>query len=241
MSDFIRLNGTAVRTTGFYRRTIPHPDGPPLAEIELVIIIRGTMANRSLKQLLSIEPIRVDIPKGETVESFSASIEHVMVGSSGTGEAAAYRFDLTLRETPESAKLREAERAQQEEVSVPERLLRATHAVQEAEPDLEISHVKVSGDSATWAPAIKQMTAPVGVKREVPEEPLTATERAGIEAILVNLRMDALIDELEAAGRVRRTDVDKTFMRLVRNRFVSEATPVVGERVAKRAERDLLG
>lgn len=241
MSDFIKLNGTAVRTTGFYRRSIPQTDGPPLAELELVIIIRGTMANRSLKQLLSVEPIQVDLPKGETVESFPATIEHVAVGSSGSGEAAAYRFDLTLRETPESAVLRAAERAAHEETPAPERIVKAAQAFDESTLDLEISHVKVAGDSATWATAIKQMTAEPGARREVPEPSLTATERTGIEAILVNLRMDALIDTLEAAGRLRRTDVDRAFLGLVKQRFVSEATPVVGERAAKRAERDLLG
>jgi hypothetical protein len=30
-------------------------------------------------------------------------------------------------------------------------------------------------------------------------------------------------------------------MELVKHRFVTEATPVIGEKVAKRAERDLLG
>src|SRR3954454_7832668 len=100
MPDFVKLNGTAVRTTGLYRRKIKQDHGPELDELELVIIIRGSMANKSLKQLLATEPIRVDLPDKSGPISFDASIGNASVQSSGTGEAAAYRFDLTLRELP---------------------------------------------------------------------------------------------------------------------------------------------
>lgn len=242
MSDLIRLNGTAIRTTGMYQRAIAQDHGPALAEVELVIIIRGTMANRSLRQLLSQEPIRVDIPKGEKSESFLAVIEHVAVNSSGTGESAAYRFDLNLRETPESAAQREAERPAAEEPAAARRVFKVAEPIDESSPDLELSRVKMSGDSSVWATALKQMKAPPSTRpAAAPEPPLTPTERAGIEAILVNLRMDALIDRLEAAGLLRRADVERSFMELVKERFVADAIPVVGEKVAKRAERDLLG
>src|SRR5687768_9687016 len=95
MSDFVKLNGTAIRTTGTYHRLIEQADGPSLAEVELVVIVRGSMANRSLKQLLSQEPISVDVPKGSQAERFVASLESVQVASSGSGESAAFRYDLT--------------------------------------------------------------------------------------------------------------------------------------------------
>jgi len=245
MPDFIKLNGTAVRTTGLYRRTIPHASGVTLAEVELVIIVRGSMANRSLKQLLSKEPIRIDIPSSTETESFVTSIENVMVGASGTGEAAAYRFDLTLRETPESAANRKAERAAVAAAAPPPPRSRTPSLLEVTEdPDapLDLSGVTVSGDSAVWATALKQLTTPPSAKPTgPPETPLTTLERAGIEATLVNLRMDAVIDLLESSGLVRRLDVERQFMTLVKNRFVAEVTPLVGEKIAKRAERDLLG
>ena len=57
----------------------------------------------------------------------------------------------------------------------------------------------------------------------------------------MNLRMDALIDVLEDSGRIRRSDVERVFTSLVEDRFVEDATPVVGEKIAKRAAKDLLG
>jgi len=247
MADFIKLNGIAVRTTGMYQRTVRHSDATPLAEIELVIIIRGSMAHRSLKQLLSTERIHVDLTKGQTSESFESTIENVQVSSSGAGEAAAYRFDITLRETPESAIARGADRSERDEEkpNSPAGQHRYTQAdVVDDNPDapLDLSKVTVSADSSVWATALKQLKAPAGTAVAAPPEPpLTSIERAGVEAILVNLRMDALIDRLEAANLVRRADIDYFFMGLVKERFVAEATPVIGESAAKQAERDLLG
>lgn len=245
MPDFVKLNGTAVRTTGMYRRSIPHAGGPDLAEVELVIIVRGSMANRSLKQLLSLEPVRVDIPSSTDTETFMSSIENVMVGSSGIGEAAAYRFDLTLRETPESAAIRARHReanapppVHQERAKSPAIL----DVFEDPDAPLDLSTVTMSGDSAVWATAFKQMTTPPAAKHAgPPEAPLTTLERAGIEATLVNLRMDAVIDLLEISGLVTRLDVERQFLSLVKSRFISEVTPLVGEKIAKRAERDLLG
>ncbi len=247
MADFIKLNGTPVRTTGMYQRSIPQTDGPSLAEVELVIIVRGSMANRSLKQLLSTEIIRVDMPGGSDSMTFDALIEDVQVGSSGAGEAAAYRFDLKLRETPESASTRAREHPEQVDDTSkatpgPHRYAQAEIIDEHPDAPLDLSQITVSGDSAVWATALKQLKSPQTARNAAPPEPpLTPTERAGVEAILVNLRLDALIEQLEESGRVRRIDVDRAFMKLVKQRFVTEASPLVGEKVAKRAERDLLG
>jgi hypothetical protein len=63
---------------------------------------------------------------------------------------------------------------------------------------------------------------------------------AGAEAVLVGLRLEALIEQLVAAGVVRRSGVDASFLRLVRERFVREATPVIGQRAAERAAASAL-
>lgn len=241
MPDFLKLNGAAVRTTGIYRRSIEHPGGAPLEELELVVIVRGSMANRSLKLLLSQEPVIVDVPKGESMERFVASIHDVQVAASGTGESAAYRYDLILRETPESAQKRAAE-APAPVVAKPNPIVRET-PVYDDDPagPLDLSKVQVSGDTAVWATALKQMKAPGGRPAAAPEPPLTSVELAGIEAVLTNLRLDAMIDLLEIRGIMQRDEIESHFTKLVTERFVTEATPVVGEKAAKRAQKDLLG
>jgi hypothetical protein len=246
MADFIKLNGTAVRTTGLYQRSIPQADGPALAEIELVIIVRGSMANRSLKQLLSTEIIHVDLPVGAKTVSFDSTIESVQVGSSGAGEAAAYRFDLTLRETPQSAALRASEPAEHVDEAAqvadgPSKYTQAEPVDDNPNAPLDLSRIRVSSDSAVWATALKQLTTPKNLPPSAfPEPPLSALEQACVDAKLMNLRMEALIDQLEAAGRVRRIDVDISYLQLVAERFANEVMPLVGEKVAKRVERELL-
>jgi hypothetical protein len=197
---------------------------------------------------LSTDRIRVDLPSSAETITFDASIEDVQVGSSGTGEAAAYRFDLKLRETPESAAIRghdraaETQEAPKSSVSGPHRYSRAEIVDENPDEPLDLSRVTVSGDSAVWATALKQLKAPQAARAAAPPEPpLTPTERATVEAILVNLRLDALINQLEFSGQIRRSEVENTFLELVKERFVAEASPLVGERVAKRTERELLG
>jgi hypothetical protein len=246
MSDFTKLNGTAVRTTGTYHRVIKQAGGPPLAEVELVVIIRGSMANRALKQLLAQEPVHVEIAKGSQTEVYFASIQDVQVASSGSGESAAFRYDLTLRETPESAARRAAERAANPEpvttvasIVSPSRVSQPDYDDDPSAP-LDLSRVTVAGDSAVWATALQQLRSPATPRVAAPE-PLEPAELAGIEAVLVGLRVDAMIDLFEIKGLMTRDDVEGHFMKLVQSRFVSEATPVVGEKAAKRAARDLLG
>lgn len=244
MPDFAKLNGTAVRTTGTYRRVVEQ-DGLQLTEVELVVIVRGSMANRSLKQLLAQEPIHVDLPQGSTSEVFEATLESAQVASSGAGESAAYRYDLTLRETPASAARRAVERVEQPAPAPkPATPAPARRAEPEDDPDepADLSRVTVAGDPAVWATALKQLQAPADARPAAPPEPpLTPVELAGIEAVLVNLRLDALIDVLEAKGMLSRAEVEGHFMNLVRQRFVEEAIPVVGESAALRAKKDVLG
>jgi hypothetical protein len=68
---------------------------------------------------------------------------------------------------------------------------------------------------------------------------LTPTEIAGIEAVLVGLRLEAIIDALDRLEIMPRDEIEQAFVRLVQKRFVAEATLVVGEPVARRAARDI--
>jgi hypothetical protein len=108
-----------------------------------------------------------------------------------------------------------------------------------AEDAVEIA---VPGNPSVWAAALRQLRAQSsGRAASPPEPPLTTEELAGAEAVLVGLRLEALLEQLAAAGLIRRSVVESNFLRLVRERFVQEATPVIGERAARRVARDVTG
>lgn len=241
------MNGTPVRISGVFQRTVPRDDGPPLQEVELVVILRGTMAHRSFQALLAKGAVRLDLPDGSGAgwTTFDTEIAAAYHSCGGSGEAAAYRHDVTLRETPASAERRAAERGE----TVPTGPaaagpVTARPAVPEIDDDPsapdDFSQVRVAGDAAVWATALRQMTATGPVKPPPPEPPLETAQLAGAEAVLVGLRLEALIEQLVAAGVVRRSGVDASFLRLVRERFVREATPVIGQRAAERAAASAL-
>jgi hypothetical protein len=69
---------------------------------------------------------------------------------------------------------------------------------------------------------------------------LSPSELAGIEAVLVGLRLEAIIDALDRLQIMPRDEIEQAFVRLVQKRFVAEASLVVGEPVARRAARDIL-
>lgn len=242
--DFIRINGTALRVTNIYQRTVPQDDGPPSREIELVIILRGSMAHRSFLALLASPQLRVDIPagSGDGWVSFDADIVTAYTSSSGEGEAAAHRHDIVLRETPASAERYAAEQAALQPVPSPAAGTPPPEPAPEADEDpfapIDLSAVKVAGTPTVWATALRQLTSPQSSRPSAPPEPpLETPELAGAEAVLVGLRLEALIEQLVAVGIVRRSSVDASFQRLVQQRFVAEATPVVGEKAAKRAAK----
>jgi len=242
------MNGEAVRTSGFYRRMIAQDDGPALEELELVVILRGGMANRSFGQLLRQGTIVLEIPPATTMETTVAGAN---VNSTGVGESAAHRYDVTLRETPASAQRRAAEAAAAasagEDEPAEATAEPAIETVEDEESDApaDLSQVRVSAPTAVWATALRQIVEAQAPKptggRAAPEEPLAPVELAGVEAVLVGLRLEALIETLDRASAVRRSSVDDAFLRLIGERFVAEATPVVGPRVAARIAKDLLG
>ena len=242
MVDFVKLNGTPVRATGLYRRTVAQPAGAPREEVNLVVILRGRMDNRAFLALLEPGQVRLEFPGGEAFEATVAAASHA---SSGSSEAAAYRHDVTLHETAASAERRAAARATAAEEVGAAGTAQTTDAGDQADDaDAPLDLGPVGASAATWATALRQLTAPRAETPAEPsppaEEPLAPAELAGVEAVLVGLRLEALIETLDRSGAIRRSAVDDAFLRLIGERFVAEATPVVGEAVAQRVVKDLL-
>ncbi len=254
--EFIRINGTAVRLTAFHQRTVEQVDGPPLRELELVVIVRGTLAHRSLLELMAQHHFVVELPAGSEGSQWT-SLEATLAGafhqSTGVGEAAAHRHDIRLRETPESAARHQAASAPpaptvvETEAAEPSGVEGAPLEDGEAadtgnEAAEDTVEAAVPGNPSVWAAALRQLrTQASGRAASPPEPPLTTEELAGAEAVLVGLRLEALLEQLAAAGLIRRSVVESNFLRLVRERFVQEATPVIGERAARRVARDVTG
>lgn len=242
--EFIKLNGSTIRLTGSYLRLVPQDEGgPPLQEFELVIILRGSIDHRTFLSILGRGQIKVDIPdKGDTGwQSFDTEVVSAYSTSSDAGAASAYRHDVVLRETPASAARRAAAQPQPAPEPPPAAVAPSEPAPEE-DPNapLDLSTVKVGGNATMWAAALRQMTNPGGKPAAPPEPPLDTSELAGAEAVLVSLRLEALIEQLAAAGIVRRSSVNASFMRLVHQRFVAEATPVIGAKAAKQAAKSAL-
>jgi hypothetical protein len=245
MIDFIKLNGVAVRTSAFHRRTEKEANGLNRDYIAASVIVRGAMQHRSLSQLLTQQPMKLEIPNGAVMTHLEVEVFNATHVSTGVGETAAFRHDIQFRETDASATQRTAiavaemaARKQREEAA---RARRPSVVEEEPQDDrLDSSWGKLSTDQSTWMNALKQMKDPEAMRPVVPEPPLTAAELGGIEAVLVGLRLEALITALEEAGVVQRGDIDDLFHQLVMERFINEAAPVVGEKAARRASREVI-
>lgn len=235
--DHIQINGVPVRIHGHFEREVTDVSGARVAELEVVVMIRGRIPNKQFIQLISQDHVRLDVDDvGTTVTWFTRIGNHTAVGS-GSGEGTVYRHDILFRETPESYKRRADERAAaQAAMPAPEPVRRP--AVPEPEAPGEISDVLANADPSGWGEAIRQLKTGGQPRPSVWEEPMTVTELTAIESVLTNLRIDALIDQLEAAGVLRRGSVDERFRILVEQRFVSEAIPLVGEKIARRAANE---
>jgi len=245
MIDFVKINGVAVRTSAFHRRTEKEANGLNRDYIAASVIVRGAMQHRSLSQLLTQQPMHLEIPNGSQMIYLEVEVFNATHVSTGVGETAAYRHDIQFRETDASATQRTAisvaemaARKQREEL---QRARRPAVAEEEPPDDkLESSWNKISSDQSTWMNAIKQMKDPEALRPVVPEPPLTPAELAGIEAVLVGLRLEALITALEEAGIVQRANIDEISHQLVTERFINEAAPVVGETAPRRASREVI-
>jgi hypothetical protein len=245
MIDFVKINGVAVRTSAFHSRIQEEQNGLSREYIAASVIVRGAMQHRSLSELLTQQPMRLEIPNGATMTVLEVEVYDANHVSTGTGETAAFRHDIQFRETNTSAtrrtSLAAAEQAARQRQEAIARARRPT--VREEEPSddrLDRSWDKLSTDQSMWASALKQMKDPEAMRPVVQEPPLTAAELGGIEAVLVGLRLEALIEVLEEAGLIQREDIDDLFHRLVMERFINEASPVVGEKAARRASREVI-
>jgi hypothetical protein len=205
----------------------PEPSGTPVDEIELVVMLRGRTVQRAFQELLRQPAFHVEIPDEY---SLMMGLDSASMLTSGTGEAAAHRYDVTFRETEKSAARRAPDDAGPGEQPSP-----AAKPADEAEvaPEREIDWDEAS---AAWAKALRDKSA-AAASPAPPAEPLTPAELAGAEAVLVGLRLDALITTLEQASIVQRDTIDTAFVALVAERFVAEASPVIGEDAARRAAR----
>jgi hypothetical protein len=244
MIEFVKLNGVAVRTSSFSRKSEVDEDGVSRDSVLTSIIVRGSQQHRSLSELLSQSPMRLEIPNGATMDLLEVEVVDASSVSTGFGEASAYRHDVHLRETDASAVRRTsqmaASRAVTEAMRAAEQARLAPVEDEVLDDRLDRSWEKLSSDQATWMNALKQMKDPDALKPVVPEPPLTAAELGGIEAVLVGLRLEALISVLEEIGAIQRPDIDDVFHRLVMERFINEASPVVGEKAARRAVKELI-
>ena len=230
--NVVRINGAAVSVHSSYRRDVRDTNGGELAEYELVVMIRGRMPNKQFIQHMSNEWVRFEVLEKDGVGTYFMWVTNHTSAASGQGEATIYRHDISLREDPEGAKQRLAMIAQQAPVAEPVAVRAAPVAVLD-EPG-EIKDVQVTSNAAIWGDAIRQMKGePLVAKRD--EVPLTPQELLSIEIVLTNLRIDALLDQMEGAGLLRKSAVTARFRALVEDRFVDEATPLIGEKAARRA------
>lgn len=254
MPETIHLNGIAVSAMGVYPRTVPNPDGPPLAEVSLVVILRGRLPNRDFVAMLAGGQVEIGLAGAPPFQALVTAATHA---SSGTSESDAYRHDLTLRETPSSAVRRAAIREAEAETAAQA----VADAAAAAKPDPYAGKSRppgeedqfASGRSQLWATALRQLRTPDPAEADLDDAPAvvpstapttdeaSGAELAGIESVLVGLRLEALIETLDRRSVIRRSEVDDAFLRLIEERFVAEATPVVGADAATRALAGLLG
>src|SRR5215212_1582566 len=99
MIEFVKLNGTHVRVSGLYRRTVEPVAGPPVEELEIVVVLHGEAEHRTFLALLERDRLELDIPEERSVE---ATLVSSTWSERGEGGACVYRHDLTLREIPPS-------------------------------------------------------------------------------------------------------------------------------------------
>jgi hypothetical protein len=229
----IQINGAPTRIHGSFDREVQDESGQTVGEMEVVAIIRGRLQNKQFMQLISRETVQLDYQDGQTSVTMVTRVVNHSAVASGEGEGTVYRHDITFREQPESFQRRAAAlRAK----TAPRPSPRV--AVQEREPVGDISDVTAATDPSSWGDAIRQLRGSMP-QPTAPEEPLTAPELAGIETVLVNLRLEALIHVIESTGLIPRGAAEVQFRELLEERFFEDASQIVGERVAQRALREM--
>ena len=234
--EVLQINGVPVRIHADFDREVKDESGRTISEMEVAIMLRGRMPNKQFIQLITKDTARLDFQDGaRMVTMFTRIVNHTSVAS-GDGEGTVYRHDITFRELPDSWQRRKAERAAEAPAAVEAPVARKVSSPP-AEAIEDISQVTIGTSVAQWGDAIRQLQTDVPRPR-VTEEPMSQMELMAVESVLTNLRIDALLDQLDAAGVIRRSAVDDRFRVLVTQRFVAEAIPLVGEKVARRAARE---
>jgi hypothetical protein len=235
----IQINGAPTRIHGSFDREVQDERGQTTGEMEVVAIIRGRLPNKQFMQLISQETVRLDYQDGQTAVTMITRVANHSAVASGAGEGTVYRHDITFRELPESFQRRAAERAIVAAAKAAEAPRPSPRvAVQEQESIGEISDVTTATDPSNWGDAIRQLRGSMP-KPQAPEEPLTVPELAGIETVLINLRLEALIHVLESSGVIPRGAAEIQFRELLEERFFEDASQIVGQRVAQRALREM--
>jgi hypothetical protein len=232
----IQINGIPVRVHGSYERDVLDDSGQTVGEMEVAIIIRGRIPNKQFLQLIGRDHHRLEYLDGQRPIQKTVRIVNHSTVASGTGEATVFRHDIHFRELGNPSPAQATNRAQ-----VPADAFRSTPrpVAPEPAPVAKPPAPRLTAtDPANWGDAIRQMRGE-SVKPKAPEAPLTVPELVAIESVLVNLRVEAVIQCLEEAGLIARGVVEERFRALLAERFVAEAIPLVGENVANRAMADV--
>ncbi len=232
----IRINGAAVSILGASVSEVVEPEGPPLTVVELGAIIRGATSHRAFLQLISRQPVHLELETVRGRTDIKAMVTRATHASSGIGDTAVYRHDLGFRETPESA----AERLAAKQAAEAAAALTRVAEPDEPEPERDegsLSTVNVTANASAWRTALRQIRPAVQPAPE-PEPPMTPEQLIGIETALVNLRVEALIDQLVIAGLINPNALERTYRQRVSDQLVTEASPLVGENAAIRVLRD---
>ena len=237
----IWINGVEIKLNGSFEREVVDESGATVSELEAAVIVRGRMPNNQFMQLIAREHIQLGLEDRGQLETLQTRIGNHSAVASGSGEGTVYRHDLLFRELPESYRRRQAERAERAAAEPPPEPVRPSPRTTTVEPQPvdTLSRLFSPANTAAWGTALQQMKGGAATPAVVEEPPLTLPQLAAIETVLINLRVEALIDLLETAG-LRRTAVDERFHALLQERFIAEAIPLVGEETARRAARDVL-
>ena len=232
----IHINGIPIRVHGSFERDVLDDSGQTVGEMEVAIIIRGRLPNKQFMQLIGRDHHRLEYLDGQRPVLKTVRIVNHSTVASGTGEATVFRHDIHFRELGDPSQPQATNRSQ-----VPADAFRSVPRPAEPQPAAaaRVPAPRLTGtDPANWGDAIRQMRGESTVPT-IPETPLTVPELVAIESVLVNLRVEALIQTFEEAGLIERDAVEERFRALLIDRFVAEAIPLVGEKVANRAMADV--
>ena len=245
ITEQVAINNQIVQVKSFHRRPTPAVAGQVSGdEVEIVVMLRGRGERRDFETLLRSPRLTLAIPDSDTLD---VTVATAGVSSSGSGEKDAHRFDVTFRESDACAARRATDGSAAPPpapVSVTPRIVRYHDAAADDDGDAidDGATSDLGGSSVVWATAMRQMSQDKTAAAVPPpiEHAFSPTELAGIESILVGLRLEALIAELDRANLVRRGAIDDGFLDLVNSRFIIEATPVIGEKAARAAAAAVL-